>query len=176
MFAWKRKPVPHCQVSTRNWQRLPTGRRRLWPPGATTGARQSGRRQRRGNRKRHNFRSRQPSCRETAGEEPRNVVLRCRVLRRRPRPGHGTSQLRGPFAAALFALRFQRRVKPAEPPPSLFPSISLLKPVCPALPLQSQASLSEVARLGLVLQGFTLQAGHWISMWTASFTQTAGRN
>ena len=39
MFAWKRKPVPHCQVSTRNWQRLPTGRRRLWPPGATTGAR-----------------------------------------------------------------------------------------------------------------------------------------
>lgn len=89
-------------------------------------------------RKWRHFRWGPPSRRETAEAEQRDVVLGSRVLGPGQRPGHGASQRRGPFAASLFALRFQRRVKPREPPLPLSPPVSLPKAVgmatrlCPA--------------------------------------------
>lgn len=57
--------------------------------------------------------------------EPLDALARNAVPGSGQRPGDGSYLRRGPSAAALFALRFQRRVKPREPLLSLWPPPAL---------------------------------------------------
>lgn len=98
--------------------RGPLGAGHLSAPGRPKGAP-------RGSRKWRDFRlpAGWPSRGETAGAGAGDDVLRSRVLGSRPRAGDGAARRR-PRAAALLALRVQRRVRPR----SRSPSRSLLTP------------------------------------------------
>lgn len=135
------------------------------PTGATTGARQSGRKELRQKPEVAGF----PAGRHLAVRQqlpqrepvPRDVVDRGGLLGTRPRPGDGASQHRGPFAAALLALRFQRRVTTREPRLSFVPA-----EVCwgsrpnPRWPASRRPPSPCVAGGSFALKCFALEAGH----------------